>query len=168
MGVKTIWRVEHECGDDEDHDLSDKRLSERFGYARWLSSKECSRCWRRSRDSDSSTEKETWLAERRAEEMEAIRIWERRAAMSDLDGSDKSAPWGARVRYDLMGAARVYYVQVGGMNDEEFTDRFEVPARVVASASWWIDQRDMSPCDLEDLLADVMEAATSPVRADTC
>jgi hypothetical protein len=162
MAVKTTWRVEHECGDDEDHDLSDKRPSERAGYARWLKGKDCSRCRRRSRGGDSGTDKETWLAERRAEEITAIRTWERRAAMDDLDGSDRSVPWGARVRYQLMSAARDYCVQGGGMSDEEFADRFEIPARGVTSASWWIDQRDMEPADLEELLADVTADTTSP------
>jgi hypothetical protein len=154
MAVKTVWRVEHEFGDDEDDDLSDKRPSERAGYARWLSGKDCSRCWKKSRGG-SSMDKETWLAERRAEEMTAIRTWERRAAMCELDGSDKSIFWGARVRYDLMSAARDYHMKGGGMSDEEFADRLEVPARGVTSASWWIDQRDADPTDIEELLTDV-------------
>jgi hypothetical protein len=45
MAIKTLWAVEHECGDDEVHDLSAKRPSERAGYARWLRSKDCSACW---------------------------------------------------------------------------------------------------------------------------
>jgi hypothetical protein len=105
--------------------------------------------------SNSDMDKETWLAERRAEEMTAIRTWDRRAAMTDLDGSDKSIPWGARVCYDLMSDARDHCVKGGGMTDNEFPDRFEVPARGVASASWWLDQRDMGPTDLEELSADV-------------
>lgn len=164
MAVKTVWRVEHECGDDEDHDLSDKRPSERAGYARWLRGKDCSRCWRKSRGGDTGTDKESWLAERRAEEATAIRTWERRAAMSELDGSDRSVPWGARVRYGLMSAARDYFIKGSGMTDDEFADRFEVPARGVTSASWWIDQRDTDPIDMEELLADVTADLSSPLN----
>jgi hypothetical protein len=40
------------------------------------------------------------------------------------------------------------------MSNDEFADRFEVPARTVTSASWWIDQRDTVPADTEELLAD--------------
>jgi hypothetical protein len=81
--------------------------------------------------------------------------------MCDLDGSDKAAPWGARVRYQLLTAARVHYVTRGGMSEDEFVDRFEVPARTVTSASWWIDQRDTDPADMEELLADVSSNETA-------
>ena len=52
MAIKTLWLVEHGCGDDEVHDLSGKRPSERAGYARWLRGKDCSACWRRTRGND--------------------------------------------------------------------------------------------------------------------
>jgi hypothetical protein len=75
--------------------------------------------------------------------------------MCDLDGSDKAAPWGARVRYQLLTAAYDLHVTNSGMSENEFADRFEVPARTVTSASWWIDQRDTDAADIEELLADV-------------
>ena len=161
MSIKTLWLVEHDCGDDEVHDLSAKRPSERAGYARWLRSKDCSACWRRTRGNDSATDNEIWLAERRAEEAIAVRTWQRRTAMSDLDGSDKAVPWGESVRYQLLTAAHVHHVARGGMSEDEFADRFEVPARTVTSASWWIDQRDTDPADLEELLTDVASDATA-------
>ena len=39
-------------------------------------------------------------------------------------------------------------------SDEEFDVRLESPARERVSASWWIDQRDSAPEDLEELLTD--------------
>jgi hypothetical protein len=75
--------------------------------------------------------------------------------MRDLDGSDKSVPWGARVRYQLLTAAHDHHVVGRGMSEDEFADRFEVPARTVTSASWWIDQRETDAADVEELLADV-------------
>ena len=155
MAIMTLWLVEHDCGDDEVHDLSAKRPSERAAYARWLRSKDCSACWRRTRGNDKSTDNETWLAERRTEEAAAVRIWERRAAMRDLDGSDKAALWGARVRCQLLTAAYNLHVTRSGMSEDEFADRFEVPARTVTSASLWFDQRDTDPADVEELLDDV-------------
>ena len=155
MAIKTEWPVEHRCGHREEHDLSGRRPSERAGYARWLSSKDCSICWRGTRGNDNGVDNETWLTERHAEEAVAIRAWERRAAMGELDGSDKSIPWGARVRYQLLSSAHDHHVANGGMSEHEFADRFEVPARTVTSASWWIDQRDTDPADMEELLADV-------------
>ena len=68
MAIKTLWLVEHGCGDDEVHDLSGKRPSERTGYARWLRGKDCSTCWRRTRGNDEAIDNESWLAERRTEE----------------------------------------------------------------------------------------------------
>jgi hypothetical protein len=162
MAIKTLWLVEHDCGDDEVHDLSAKRPSERAGYARWLRSKDCSACWRRTRGSEKSTDNETWLAERRTEEATAVRTWERRAAMCDLDGSDKAVPWGARVRYQLLTAAYDLHVTSSGMSENEFADRFEVPARTVTSASWWIDQRDTDAADMDELLADVSADVIAP------
>ena len=74
--------------------------------------------------------------------------------MCDLDGSDKSVPWGARVRYQLLAAAHEHHVTEGGMSDDEYEARFEAPARPVTSASWWIDQRDAEPADVEELVSD--------------
>jgi hypothetical protein len=157
MAIKTVWAVEHSCGHDEDHDLSAKRPSERAGYVRWLTTKDCSECWRATRDADN----QTWLAERRAEEATAVRAWETRAAMSALDGSDRSVPWGARVRYQLMAAAYDYHVTDGAMSEQDFATRFEAPASTVTSASWWIDQRDTGPADMEELLADIAADAVA-------
>jgi hypothetical protein len=161
MAIKTEWPVEHVCGHEEDHDLSEKRPSERAGYARWLTTKDCSGCWHATKDAESGTNNETWLAERRAEEADAIRTWEERAAMCALDGSDKSVPWGARVRYELLSSAHDFHVANDTMSDEEYAARFEAPARTVTSASWWIDQRDTEPADLEELLTDVASDATA-------
>jgi hypothetical protein len=158
MAIKTLWLVEHDCGDDEVHDLSDKRPSERAGYARWLRSKDCSACWRRTRGNEKSADNESWLAERRTEETTAIRTWERRAAMGELDGSDKATLWGARVRYQLLTAAYELHVTSSGMSENDFADRFEVPARTVTSAAWWIDQRDTDAADMDELLADVFSS----------
>ena len=97
-----------------------------------------------------------------------IRTWERRSAMCELDGSDKSVPWGARVRHQLLTAAHDLYVGDAGMSDDDFADRFEVPARSITSASWWIDQRDTDPADMEELLEDMMADATSPANQNPC
>jgi hypothetical protein len=161
--IKTVWTVQHACDHEEEHDLSGKRSSERAGYARWLSSKECSICWRASSANETGTDNGAWLSERRAEEAVAIATWQVRAAMGELEGSDKSAPWGTRVRHQLMSAAHDHATTCG-MSDDEFTDRFELPARTITSASWWIDQRDTDPSDMEELLVDVSSSATSPVN----
>jgi hypothetical protein len=167
MAIKTIWPIGHSCGHTDEHDLSGKRPSERAGYARWLSGKDCSNCWRGTRDNDHGADNEAWLAERRAEEATVIRTWECQAAMCELDGSDKSIPWGARVRYQLLSSAHDCHVANGDMSEDEFADRFEVPARTVSSASWWIDQRDTDPADMEELLADVSSDIVAAVSQNS-
>jgi len=159
MPVKTTWDVEHACGHRQDHDQSAKRVSERAGYARWLGTKDCSGCWRAKRDRQVARERDEWLAERRAAELAERQAWEARSGMPTLDGSDKAVEWSRRVRYQLLAAA----YEILGLSDEQFATRIEIPARHVTSASWWIDQRDAEPADLEELLTDA--ASNDAARA---
>jgi hypothetical protein len=73
--------------------------------------------------------------------------------MPELVGTEKAVAWAARVRYTLMGEAYDWRVD-REWSEEEFALRLESPARERASASWWIDQRDSAPEDLEELLTD--------------
>jgi hypothetical protein len=73
--------------------------------------------------------------------------------MPELVGTEKAVAWAARVRYTLMGEAYDWRVD-REWSDEEFALRLESPARQRVSASWWIDQRDSAPEDLEELLTD--------------
>jgi hypothetical protein len=159
MSVRTVWSVKHSCGHDQDHDLGDRRPSERASFARWLEHKDCSDCWRAGRERANGKDKEAWLAERRAEEAAAVGSWETNSGMPALVGSDKAVGWGSRVRHQLMTDSYDHHVRYGAMSDDEFEDRFERPARTVTSAAWWIDLRDTDPSDLEELLADVSEDA---------
>ena len=159
MAVKTTWNVAHACGHCAEHDLSAKRASERAGYARWLGTKDCTECWRASRDTQAARDSDEWLAERRAHELSVTETWEARAGMPALCGSDKAVEWGRRVRYQLLATA----YEVLGLSDEQFASRIETPARHVTSASWWIDQRDAEPADVEELVSDA--ASTDVARA---
>ena len=167
MAIKTVWPVEHHCGHLEEYDLSARCPSERAGYARWLSGKDRSTCWRRTRGNDQAIDNDSWLAERRAAEAIEVRTWEQRAPMCELDGSDKAIPWGAQVRYRLLTAAHAYHVIGSGMSNDDFADRFEVPVRTVTSASWWIDQRETDPADMEELLADVSTESSAPANQNS-
>jgi hypothetical protein len=73
--------------------------------------------------------------------------------MPELVGTEKAVAWAARVRYTLMGEAYDWRVD-REWSEEEFALRLESPARERTSASWWIDQRDSAPEDLEELLTD--------------
>ena len=160
MAIATVWPVTHSCGHNQDHDLSAKKAADRAGFARWLSTKECSDCWRAAQHD--GKDKESWLAERRAEEAAIISQWEQKAEMPRLDGSEKAVEWGRRVRYQLMSSAYDYALE-SGLEESEFIAAVETPARLVTRASWWIDQRAIDPADVPELI----ESATSDPTVDT-
>ena len=137
-----------------------RSVGERAGYARWLAAKDCTDCWRAGRDHENGTDNEPWLAERRAEEAAAIRAFETEASVSDRDGSDRSVPWAAHVRSQLL-AAHDRRVTGQHMSEADYEARFEARARTVTAASLWIDQRDTDPADVEELLVDVATDATA-------
>jgi hypothetical protein len=153
VAIKTVWRVAHSCGHGHDHDLGDKRPSERAGYANWLATKECSECWRAERDQRNGQSRQAWLAQRRAEEAAEIETWEHRGGMPGLDGSDKAVRWARRVRYELIVAGHDHAATVG-VSDDAFAAAVEDAARKVTSASWWIDQRFTDAADVAELIAD--------------
>ncbi|MFE0187572.1 hypothetical protein [Streptomyces sp. NPDC059008] len=67
MAVKTLWTIAHACGHTAEADLSDRPADRRAGYARWLSARDCSDCWRAARNDDNESKAE-WLAKKRATE----------------------------------------------------------------------------------------------------
>ena len=166
MAVKMTWPVEHSCGHDEDHDLSEKRPSERAGYARWLAGRECSECWSAKRDRQNAKDRNKWVAERHAEEAAAAEAWEKATDMPALDGrSDKAVEWGRRVRHKLMVAAHEDAAGIG-VSDDDFAEQVETAARRITSASWWIDQRDAAAEDVAELVADGTSAPDAVVGTE--
>ena len=137
-----------------------RSVGERAGYARWLAAKDCTDCWRAGRDHENGTDNEPSLAERRAEEAAAIRAFETEASMSDRGGSDRSVPWAARVRSQLL-AAHDRRDTGQHMRRADYEARFEARARTVTAASLWINQCDTGPADIEELLVDVATQATA-------
>ena len=66
-----------------------------------------------------------------------------------LDGSDKAVEWARRVRFELLGAAYELFDV-----EEAYIAEVEQPARLITSASWWIDQRDAEAGDVSELIVD--------------
>ena len=159
VAVKSIWTVDHSCGHRQDHDLSEKRISERAGFARWLEQRECSDCWQAKRDHQNANDRDAWIAEQRAKESSEVDTWERASGMPVLEGSEKAKDWGRRVRYTLMTSAHAYAQQIG-VSDEDFAEEVEEPAAHITSASWWIDQRDSAAEDVPELVQDGFEPAS--------
>jgi hypothetical protein len=149
MTVKTTWEMDHACGHPKAHELSARRVSERAGYARWLATTDCSDCWRTEHDRLTAGQREERLAARRAKKDAETEAWEALADMPVLDGSERTVDWARRVRRSLLVAAHGTL----DMEEAQFAARITAPARLIKLASWWIDQSDCEPADLEELLA---------------
>ncbi|MFD4786518.1 hypothetical protein ACFWN1_05445 [Streptomyces sp. NPDC058459] len=150
MAVRTTWKIVHSCGHEVTHDLSNRPADRRAGFARWLATKDCTGCWKASRDADTES-KEEWLAARRAAEEEAARAWAKRFDMPPLEGPEKALDWGERSRHQLMTDAHTSLVVEGAWDESDWAE-LEEQARAVILASWWIDQRDAEGSDLLELL----------------
>ncbi|MFF2189669.1 hypothetical protein [Streptomyces sp. NPDC058155] len=149
-GVPTEWTVEHSCGHSVVHDLSGRPADRRAGFARWLTGRDCTDCWKQARDTDSEST-EQWLATKRAQEQQTAAEWATKFDMPPLEGPEKALNWGERSRHQLMTAAHTALVTEGTWAEEDWAE-LEEKARTVTRAGWWIDQRDTEGSDLLELL----------------
>jgi hypothetical protein len=153
MAIRTTWPVAHACGHTTSHDLSSKPADKRAGLARWLSRKDCTNCWRSAQaDAETRPSKQEWLTQQRVQQSAAIADWEQQRAMQDLDGSAKTRDWAARSRRWLLPAAYQAHVGSGAMPEAQFDAVIETPANRITDASWWIDNRNTDPDDIQELL----------------
>ncbi|MGY4954835.1 hypothetical protein [Streptomyces nigrescens] len=150
MAVKTLWTIDHACGHTAKADLSDRPADRRAGYARWLSARDCTDCWRAARGEDAESKAE-WLAKKQAAEQAEAQEWSEQHRMPDLEGTDRGIAWGTRCRHQLVSAAYAALVLEGTTSEAEW-DAVEDAVRPLTRASWWIDQRDADPADLPELL----------------
>lgn len=146
MAVRTTWTVDHLCGHEVAHDLADLPADRRAGFARWLGARDCSPCWKASRDTDTAS-KEEWLASKRAEERQAAKEWAKTFDMPSLEGPARALDWGERSRHQLMTTAHNRLVIEGSWAEEDWV-ALEEKARAVLWAGWWIDQREAEGIDL--------------------
>ncbi|MFI9423400.1 hypothetical protein ACIG54_07515 [Streptomyces achromogenes] len=158
MAVRTKWTVEHACGHEVVHDLSDRAADRRAGFARWLAARDCTDCWKATRSTDTAS-KEEWLAAKRAEEQRAAAEWAAQFDMPPLEGPERALAWGERSRHQLMTTAHAALVIEGTWDDADWAE-LEEKARTITRAGWWIDQRDTEGTDLPELL----DAATEQDR----
>jgi hypothetical protein len=158
MAVKKIWTITHSCGHEAERDLSDRAADRRAGFADWLTKRECTDCWKATKEADHQ-EKAAWLAAKRATEQAESEAWTKRYRMPPLEGTDRAVAWGVSCRHQIMGAAYTALVLEGDVTDAEWED-IEDAARTITRAGWWIDQRSSEPDDLTELL----DAATDNDR----
>ncbi|MFD8064347.1 hypothetical protein ACFXA0_24090 [Streptomyces cyaneofuscatus] len=150
MAIRTQWNVEHACSHQVVHDLSGRPADQRAGFARWLSGRDCTDCWRAARDADTGS-KEEWLAAKRASEQKEAAAWAKQFDMPPLEGPERTLDWGERSRHQLMTAAHNALVREGSWGEADWAE-LEEKARKVGRAGWWIDQRDAEGSDLVELL----------------
>ncbi|WP_030611648.1 hypothetical protein [Streptomyces sclerotialus] len=150
MPVKKIWIVDHACGHRQEVDLSARPADQRAGYARWLAARDCTDCWRASREADCESQAE-WLAKKRAKEVAEAEAWAERYRMPPLEGSERAVGWATRCRHRLVTAAYTALVRDGVM-DSSAWQGVEGAVRAVTRAGWWIDNREANPVDLPELL----------------
>ncbi|MGW0710181.1 hypothetical protein ACWD4G_30210 [Streptomyces sp. NPDC002643] len=149
------WTVEHRCGHEVVHDLSGRPADRRAGFARWLAERDCTDCWKATRDEDGAG-KEEWLAAKRAAEQRVAAEWAAQFDMPPLEGPERALAWGERSRHQLVTAAYRVLVSEGSWDEADWAV-LEDTIRAVTRAGWWIDQRDAEATDLPELL----DAATS-------
>jgi len=148
MEFATHWRVEHTCGHEQVHDLTNKPEGARTRVAAWLAGRKCTDC--KLAEQQDPTRRD-WRAARREQLLAQIGEWEARVDMPPLEGSEKSVAWGREVRFKLLATTFDYFNEEGH-DEAEFIVRVELPATEVTSATWWIEHRDTLAIDVEALL----------------
>lgn len=150
MTIPKVWHIDYACGHSEDRDLSNKRVDQRAGFAEWLSGKDCFDCYKKKSAGTVSKE----LAAERAKKLETTAEWEEKSGLQPLDGSDKQIQWARVIRGEVLEGLYDLYVTSGEHDEEWFDHEILAAARAIATARWWIDNREMDlPAFLELLPA---------------
>lgn len=89
MDIPKMWDIDFACGHSQEIDLSQKRIDQRAGYAKWLEQRDCFDCFKSKGTKKVSKERE----KERAEELENVAVQEKRDGLLPLSGSDKQQVW---------------------------------------------------------------------------
>jgi hypothetical protein len=158
MEIPTHWRVLHDCGHEQVHDLTNKPSGGRNRVASWLARRSCSACQAALRVELAAKGRRE---QRRRDRLREIELWEHRVDMPELYGTVKAATWAREVRFRLLESAATHFREKG-WGETEFILRVELPATEIVTASWWIEHRETAAVDVEK---DVNAAlALIPVR----
>lgn len=147
--VPTVWTIDHTCGHTRDQDLSRKRADQRAGYAAWLAKRDCWDCYKEKNKGTF----ERRQAEERVQELADAETYEQRSGLESLDGTEKQVEWARVIRVDVLSAVYEETVQDGQQDEDWFEDTILRPARMMATARWWIDNREMDTDAWPELLA---------------
>ncbi len=148
MVIAKVWSIAHVCGHTVERDLSDKSPDKRARFAKWLKDRDCTECFKeKHRD-----EFEQKRREEEAKELADAEVYEQRSGLDELSGTDKQVAWGRRIRVQVL-AALYEQVEEGEKDEDWFEQTILQPARLIATARWWIDNREFAAEDWPALLA---------------
>lgn len=149
MDIPKMWDIDFACGHSQEIDLSQKRIDQRAGYAKWLEQRDCFDCFKSKGTKKVSKERE----KERAEELENVAVQEKRDGLLPLSGSDKQQVWARSLRRDVLAGLYDLYVTSEEHDEEWFEAEILTPARMIATSRWWIDNREFELPAFPELLA---------------
>lgn len=145
MAVKVIWSVRHNCGHEEEHDLSGKRAFRRASYARWLARRDCSSCRWTRRNVMAAEDVGRGQVEFQPDEMAEIAERASRGSTPARLGTKLAVDRAHWVRRLLLG---------GGVCNEAAPasaakpiQAVEPTGRTLSLADWWASQDDAGTFD---------------------
>lgn len=142
--MKKKTNVSHSCGCVESHEFNGSE-EENKRKVSWLSTRPCTKCWKKTKEAEQSAETE------RAKELATAK------KLPALSGSEKQIPWAMRIRQGMIDAL-AEITKASGADDEKVISQFEAAfARNVVtkdSANWFLDHRSLKN---EDALRSQLE-----------
>lgn len=151
--MSATFTIDHKCGHQQERDLSHKLPEERESFANWLKGTDCFDCYRAKNDKPlTEADKKRWVAKQREAELREAADDQVRYNLPILQGSDKQQSWATRIRYEKIRDAYLDLVVEGELDDEEFDTDFVEPLRLIQSAKWWIEQKDVPFSDLPQIV----------------
>ena len=146
--------VTQRCGHEHVYDLAATTPLLRAVVVSHLAQRDCLSC-RRVAHAEQQTRSEASDAFHDSKTVETSAaqsvVWERRARMPELDGTERATAGASRVRFTLISEAHDWCLD-REWTEEEFTERIVALARQHLDAAWWIKHCGTAPEDLEDLL----------------
>lgn len=153
MPVPTEFEIDYSCGHTETKDLSDLPAGSRRGRVKFLEEKgNCFECYKKSNKKKDAAEFKKYVKQ----QVKQAKIDSEELELPDLEGTDKQIDWATQIRIELIETAREHLVEEK-ISEGEFDSKILEPARRIGSASWWINNRESEPDELEELVNDVAE-----------
>ena len=110
MAIKTEYDIKFSCGHKETKDLSSKEAGKRASFAKWLSQKICSACFRKESGEND-----------RVERLAAAEAFDKECRLDPLRGTDAQLKWASIIRMEVLTRANDHLVMDGGSPKRNLT-----------------------------------------------